>query len=112
MTDQVAKVQVSQSFVNTGSRPMEVAFIFPLPYDGAIDRMTLLVDGQEMPAKLLGADDARRTLRRDRAQEPRSGLAGVDRHGHVQDERLPRAAGGQADRFAPLLAALPQAGRA
>ena len=61
VTDQVAKVQVSQSFVNTGSRQMEVAFIFPLPYDGAIDRMTLLVDGKEMPAKLLSADDARRT---------------------------------------------------
>ena len=60
VTDQVAKVQVSQSFVNTGSRQMEVAFIFPLPYDGAIDRMTLLVDGKEMPAKLLNADDARR----------------------------------------------------
>ena len=60
VTDQVAKVQVSQSFVNTGSRQMEVSFIFPLPYDGAIDRMTLLVDGREMPAKLLGADDARR----------------------------------------------------
>jgi Ca-activated chloride channel family protein len=58
--DQVAKVQVSQSFVNTGSRQMEVAFIFPLPYDGAIDRMTLLVDGREMPAKLLSAEDARR----------------------------------------------------
>ncbi len=60
IVDQVAKVQVSQSFVNTGSRQMEVAFIFPLPYDGAIDRMTLLVDGREMPAKLLSADDARR----------------------------------------------------
>ena len=60
VTDQVAKVQVSQSFVNTGSRQMEVAFIFPLPYDGAIDRMTLLVDGKEMPAKLLSADAARR----------------------------------------------------
>ena len=53
VTDQVAKVNVSQSFVNTGSRQMEVAFIFPLPYDGAIDRMTLMVDGKEMPAKLL-----------------------------------------------------------
>jgi Ca-activated chloride channel family protein len=60
VTDQVAKVQVSQSFVNTGSRQMEVSFIFPLPYDGAIDRMTLLVDGREMPAKLLSADEARR----------------------------------------------------
>jgi Ca-activated chloride channel homolog len=61
VSDQVAKVQVSQSFVNSGYRQMEVAFIFPLPYDGAIDRMTLLVDGKEMPAKLLNADDARRT---------------------------------------------------
>ncbi len=60
VTDQVAKVQVSQSFVNTGSMQMEVSFIFPLPYDGAIDRMTLLVDGREMPAKLLAAADARR----------------------------------------------------
>ncbi|MEI8374036.1 MAG: VIT and VWA domain-containing protein [Planctomycetota bacterium] len=58
--DQVAKVQVSQSFVNTGSRQMEVSFIFPLPYDGAIDQMTLLVDGKEMPARLLSAEDARR----------------------------------------------------
>ena len=33
--DQVAQVQVSQSFVNTGSTTMEVEFCFPLPYDGA-----------------------------------------------------------------------------
>jgi Ca-activated chloride channel family protein len=60
LVDQVAKVQVSQSFVNTGSRQMEVAFVFPLPYDGAIDQLTLLVDGKEFPAKLLGAQEARR----------------------------------------------------
>ncbi len=111
LTDQVAKVQVSQSFVNTGSRQMEVAFIFPLPYDGAIDRMTLLVDGRELPAKLLERRRGAAGLRGDRAEEPRSGLAGMDRHGHVQDERLPRAARGEADRFAPLYPALPQARR-
>ncbi|MGQ9575643.1 MAG: VIT domain-containing protein [Thermoguttaceae bacterium] len=60
LLEQVAQVQVSQSFVNTGSRPLEVQFIFPLPYDGAVDRMTLLVDGKEMPAKLLKAEEARR----------------------------------------------------
>jgi len=60
LIDQVAQVRVSQSFVNTGSRQLEVAFIFPLPYDGAVDRMTLLVDGKEYPAKLMEADDARR----------------------------------------------------
>ncbi len=60
LTDQVAKVQVSQSFVNTGSRQMEVRFLFPLPYDGAVDRMTFLVDGKEYEAKLLNAGEARR----------------------------------------------------
>jgi Ca-activated chloride channel family protein len=60
VVDQVARVQVSQSFVNTGSRQMEVAFIFPLPYDGAIDSLTFLVDGKEFPAKLLPAEEARK----------------------------------------------------
>jgi Ca-activated chloride channel family protein len=60
LIDQVAQVQVSQTFVNTGSRPMEVSFVFPLPYDGAIERMTLMIDGVEHPAKLLDAKDARR----------------------------------------------------
>ena len=58
--DQVAQVQVAQSFVNTGSQQMEVQFVFPLPYDGAIDRLTLLVDGKEFPARLLAAKEARR----------------------------------------------------
>ena len=57
--DQVAQVQVSQSFVNTGSAQMEVSFVFPLPYDGAIDRMTFMVDGKEYDAKLLPAKEAR-----------------------------------------------------
>jgi len=60
LVDQIAKVQVSQSFVNTGSRQMEVAFVFPLPYDGAVDQLTFMVDGKEYEAQLLGADEARR----------------------------------------------------
>ena len=57
---QVAQTRVSQSFVNTGSRQMEVSFVFPLPYEGAVDRMTFLVDGKEYPARLLTAAEARR----------------------------------------------------
>jgi len=60
VVDQVAQVQVSQSFVNTGSAQMEVSFVFPLPYDGAIDRMTFMVDGKEYDAKLLKKEEARR----------------------------------------------------
>jgi Ca-activated chloride channel homolog len=60
LVDQVAQVQVSQTFVNTGSQPMEVSFVFPLPYDGVVERMTLMIDGREFPARLLDAKDARR----------------------------------------------------
>ena len=60
LDDQVARVQVSQTFENTGSVPMEVSFMFPLPYDGAIDQLTLLVDGKEYQAKLLSKEDARK----------------------------------------------------
>ena len=59
IVDQVAQVQVTQAFVNTGSAPMEVAFVFPIPYDGAIDRMTFMVDGKEYDAKILPAKEAR-----------------------------------------------------
>ncbi|HVX13131.1 MAG TPA: VIT domain-containing protein [Pirellulales bacterium] len=61
LQEQIARVQVSQSFVNTGSVQMEVCFVFPLPYDGAIDQLTLLVDGKEFPARLLPKDTARQT---------------------------------------------------
>ncbi len=59
INEQVARVQVSQSFVNTGSTQMEVQFLFPLPYDGAVDKLTLLVDGKEFPGKLMPAKEAR-----------------------------------------------------
>lgn len=59
LADQVAKVQVSQTFVNTGSRQMEVSFVFPLPYEGAVDRLTFMVDGKEYEARLLKATEAR-----------------------------------------------------
>lgn len=60
LKDQAASVQVTQSFVNTGSRTMQVAFVFPLPVDAAIDRLTLLVDGKELAGKLLSKEEARR----------------------------------------------------
>jgi len=59
ITDQIARTQVSQTFVNTGSRQMEVSFVFPLPYDGAVDQLTFMVDGKEYEAKLLPAKEAR-----------------------------------------------------
>lgn len=58
--DQVAEVQVSQTFHNPGSVQIESEFLFPLPEDGAVQNFVLLVDGRELPGRLLNKDEARR----------------------------------------------------
>ncbi|MDB5353234.1 MAG: uncharacterized protein JWN86_4481 [Planctomycetota bacterium] len=58
--DQVADVQVSQTFHNPGSFELESEFLFPLPEDGAIQNFVLMVDGRELPGRLLPKDEARR----------------------------------------------------
>ncbi len=58
--DQVAEVQVSQTFHNPGSVVMESEFLFPLPEEGAVQDFVLLVDGRELPGRLLPKDEARR----------------------------------------------------
>ena len=60
VVEQLAKVQVTQVFQNTGSQVLEAVFAFPLPDEAAISGVTLLVDGKELPGKLLKKDEARR----------------------------------------------------
>lgn len=58
--DQVAEVQVSQTFHNPGSFQIDSEYVFPMPEEGAIQNFVLLVDGREMPGRLLPKDEARR----------------------------------------------------
>jgi Ca-activated chloride channel homolog len=58
--DQVAEVQVSQTFHNPGSFQLETEYLFPLPEDGAVQNFVLLVDGRELPGRIMPKDEARR----------------------------------------------------
>jgi len=58
--DQVAEIQVSQTLHNPQRRPIEAEFFFPLPDGGAVQDFTLMVDGKELPGRLLTAEQARR----------------------------------------------------
>ncbi len=58
--DQVAEVQVSQTFHNPGSTMVESEFLFPMPEEGAVQDFVLLVDGRELPGRILPKDEARR----------------------------------------------------
>ena len=58
--DQIAEVQVSQTFHNPGSTVIESEYLFPLPEEGAIQNFVLLVDGKELTGRILPKDEARR----------------------------------------------------
>ena len=60
IVDQVAKVQIAQTFKNVSPRTLETQFLFPLPDDVAINGLTLIVDGKELPGELKPKDQARR----------------------------------------------------
>lgn len=68
--DQAAQVQISQVFENVGSQTIEASLYFPLPDSATISGLTLLVEGKELPGKLMPKDEARRiyeeTVRRQR----------------------------------------------
>ena len=53
-------MQISQTFHNPGSVQIESEFLFPLPEDGAVQNFVLLVDGRELPGRLMNKDEARR----------------------------------------------------
>ena len=58
--NQVASVHVDQAFENHASRDLEVEYFFPIPPGAAINSLTMLVDGKELPGKLMEAKEARR----------------------------------------------------
>ncbi len=58
--DQIAEVRTSQTFHNPTSFPIEAEFVFPLPEEGVISNLTLIVDGKEMAGRLYDKDEARR----------------------------------------------------
>lgn len=57
---QAARIRLTQTIYNPAATGMEAQFIFPLPEDGALDDFTLIVDGKEMPGRMLKADEARK----------------------------------------------------
>ncbi len=58
--DQVAEVRVAQTFHNPGSDVIEAEYLFPLPEDAGVQNLVLMVDGKELPGRVMSKDEARR----------------------------------------------------
>ena len=56
----VADVRVKQTFHNPGSTQIEAQYLFPLPEGAAVADLVLMVDGKELPGRVLPKAEARR----------------------------------------------------
>lgn len=57
--DQIATTSVSMEFRNEGNGLAEGTFLFPLPAAASVDQLTMTINGVEIEAKILAADEAR-----------------------------------------------------
>lgn len=55
----VARTSVDQVFHNPNNAELEGLYIFPLPPGSAVDRFSMTIDGKQVEAELLDADNAR-----------------------------------------------------
>lgn len=59
INDQLATTSIDLQFTNTGDGLAEGTFVFPLPDNAAVDRLTMIIDGEAYEAKILSATEAR-----------------------------------------------------
>jgi Ca-activated chloride channel family protein len=57
--NQVATTRIDMQFTNTGDGLAEGTFVFPLPDNAAVDRLTMFINGEAFDAKILSAQEAR-----------------------------------------------------
>ncbi len=58
--ESVARVQMSQTFVNESSQTVEVRCVIPVPAEAIVQNLTFMVNGKEIEGKLLPASEANR----------------------------------------------------
>ena len=90
----ILQVDCEQTFVNQGSSLQEVEILIPVPADAVVTNGLLLADGQEYPAEVLPAAEARRIYEeivRSRRDPALIELAG---HGLIRLSAFPIPPGG------------------
>ena len=59
IVDQLATTEIDQTFHNPNDWVAEGTYLFPVPEGATIDQFTMMVDGKEVEAQILEADEAR-----------------------------------------------------
>ncbi|MCB2079344.1 MAG: marine proteobacterial sortase target protein [Novosphingobium sp.] len=74
VTGQVARVRVTQAFRNTSDRWMEATYLYPLPDDGAVDSLRMVVGQRTFVGRIEKREEARRIYEKAKAEGRKAGL--------------------------------------
>ena len=76
---EIARVSVVQHFHNPSDTWMEGAYVFPLPEDSAVDRLTMTVGAREIEGKIMEREEARRVYEEAAEAGKRASLLSSER---------------------------------
>lgn len=79
VSGQVLRVRVTQAFRNTSDKWMEATYLYPLPEDGAVDTMKMVVGQRVIIGHIKRRVEAREIYDRAKAEGRRAGLVESDR---------------------------------
>jgi len=74
VTGQVARVRVTQAFRNTSDTWMEASYLYPLPQDGAVDSLKMVVGQRVIVGHIQPREKARATYEAARSSGRKAGL--------------------------------------
>jgi Ca-activated chloride channel family protein len=70
----VARVRVTQAFRNTSDRWMEARYLYPLPQDGAVDSLKMVIGERVIVGKIKKREEARQIYEKAKASGRKAGL--------------------------------------
>jgi Ca-activated chloride channel family protein len=79
VTGQIMRVRVTQAFRNTSDKWMEATYLYPLPDDGAVDSMKMVVGQRVIIGKIKRRVEARAIYDKALAEGRKAGLVESDR---------------------------------
>lgn len=79
ISGQIARVRVTQAFRNTGTGWMEATYLYPLPDDGAVDSLRMVVGQRVFIGRIKRRAEARATYEKALAEGRKAGLVEEER---------------------------------
>ncbi|MXO98757.1 marine proteobacterial sortase target protein [Altererythrobacter xixiisoli] len=74
VTGQILRVRVTQAFRNTSNEWMEATYLYPLPDDGAVDTLNMVVGQRVIVGKIAEREEARQIYDQARSEGRKAGL--------------------------------------